>query len=375
MKKTGYKIDIWILIPVLLLLIFSIGVVYSASSDYSFVHYKDASQMFKLHLVKVLLGIFLIFFFAKIDYRYYQDISKILIFISILALASVFIIGVSIRNVNRWINIGPISFQPSDLAKYTLIIHLATLLVRKKGYVNELYRGYLPMLFYIVLVCVLIAKQPNFSTAVIIMGSSILLLLTSEVKFKHVIITCVTLLPIAIGFILTKSYIINRFEHYADYTSGGNAQHQLNQAIIGLGSGGIFGVGIGNSIQKEFFLPDAHGDFIFSIIGEEYGFIGAISIVALFAFIMIRGYRVSKMVRDDFGKYIAFGITTIITAYAVVNISVACGIIPTTGVPVPFISYGGTALIFNSIAIGILLNISSYRNDSAESIPADNDNF
>jgi len=141
MRLNGYKIDIWILIPVLLLLIFSIGVVYSASSDYSFVHYKDANQMFKLHIVKVFLGIFLIFFFAKIDYRYYQDISKILILISIAALVSVFIIGVSIRNVNRWINIGPISFQPSDLAKYTLIIHLATLMVRKKGYVNELYRG------------------------------------------------------------------------------------------------------------------------------------------------------------------------------------------------------------------------------------------
>ena len=374
MKLNGYKIDIWILIPVLLLLIFSIGVVYSASSDYSFVHYKDANQMFKLHIVKVFLGIFLIFFFAKIDYRYYQDISKILMIVSIAALVSVFIIGVSIRNVNRWINIGPISFQPSDLAKYTLIIHLATLMVRKKGYVNELYRGYLPILFYIILVCVLIARQPNFSTAVIIFGSSMMLLLTSQVKIKHLVITCISLLPIAIGFILTKSYIVNRFEHYADFTSGGSAQHQLNQAIIGLGSGGFLGVGMGNSIQKEFFLPDAHGDFIFSIIGEEYGFIGAAAVVALFTLIMFRGYRVSKLINDDFGKYVAFGITTIISAYAVVNISVACGIIPTTGVPVPFISYGGTALIFNSIAIGILLNISSYRNETAEMISARNVN-
>ena len=140
------------------------------------------------------------------------------------------------------------------------------------------------------------------------------------------------------------------------------------------GSGGFLGVGMGNSIQKEFFLPDAHGDFIFSIIGEEYGFIGAAAVVALFTLIMFRGYRVSKLINDDFGKYVAFGITTIISAYAVVNISVACGIIPTTGVPVPFISYGGTALIFNSIAIGILLNISSYRNETAEMISARNVN-
>jgi cell division protein FtsW len=365
-RKNEYKIDIWILIPVLLLLIFSIGVVYSASSDYSLAHYKDPDQMFKLHLIKVLLGIFLIFVFAKFDYRYYMDISRILMAVSILSLILVFIIGVSIRNVNRWINIGPISFQPSDLAKYTLIIYLSALLAKKKGYAKELYRGYLPMLLYILIVSFLVAKQPNFSTAIIIFGSSMLLLLTAEVKLKHILITCASLVPVAIAFILTKSYILNRFESYADYTSGGNAQHQLNQAIIGLGNGGFTGVGIGNSIQKEFFLPDAHGDFIFSVIGEEYGFIGAVLVVALFAIILIRGYGISKIIKDDFGKYVAFGITTILTAYAVVNISVACGIIPTTGVPVPFISYGGTALIFNSIAVGILLNISSHRYETEE---------
>jgi cell division protein FtsW len=363
MKIGGYKIDIWILIPVLLLLMFSIGLVYSASSDYSISKFKDANYMFKLHLIKVLMAIILIFIFAKIDYKYYQKYSKWLILLSVIFLVLVFIIGVSIKNVNRWINFGPISFQPSDLAKYTLILFIANLLVKHKNKITDLYKGYLPVIISIMIVCVLVAAQPNFSTSLIIFGSSMLLLLISQVKFKHIFITGITLLPAAIFFVLTKSYIRNRIENYADFTSSGTAQHQLNQAIIGLGNGGILGVGGGNSLQKQFFLPEAHGDFIFSIIGEEYGFLGTFAVIFLFALLLIRGYKVAKKIPDEYGKYVAFGITTVITAYAVVNMSVACGVIPTTGVPIPFISYGGTALIFNSIAIGILLNISSYRNE------------
>ena len=366
MKLGGYKIDIWILIPVLLLLMFSIGLVYSASSDYSIFKFKDANYMFKLHLIKVLMALVLIFIFAKIDYKYYQKYSKWLILISIFFLVLVFILGVSIKNVNRWLNIGPVSFQPSDLAKYTLILFVANLLVKQKSKLTDLYKGYLPLIITIITVSVLVAAQPNFSTSLIIFGSSMLLLLISQVKFKHILITGISLLPAAVFFVLTKSYIRSRIENYADFTSSGTAQHQLNQAIIGLGNGGILGVGGGNSLQKQFYLPEAHGDFIFSIIGEEYGFLGTLAVIFLFTILLIRGYKVAKKIPDEYGKYVAFGITTLITAYAVVNMSVACGIIPTTGVPIPFISYGGTALIFNSIAIGILLNISSYRNESPD---------
>ncbi len=367
MKIGGYKIDIWILIPVLLLLMFSIGLVYSASSDYSVSKFKDVNYMFKLHLIKVLMALVLIFIFAKIDYKYYQKYSKWLMLISVFFLILVFVIGVSVKNVNRWINFGPISFQPSDLAKYTLVLFIANMLVKKKNKLTDLYKGYLPLIITIIIISFLVAAQPNFSTSLIIFGSSVLLLLISQVKFKHIFITGLSLLPVVLLFILTKSYIRSRFENYADFTSSGTAQHQLNQAIIGLGNGGIFGVGGGNSLQKQFFLPEAYGDFIFSIIGEEYGLLGTLAVIFLFAMLLIRGYKVAKKIPDEYGKYVAFGITTIITAYAVVNMSVACGIIPTTGVPIPFISYGGTALIFNSIAVGILLNISSYRNESPES--------
>ncbi|MBL7128606.1 MAG: cell division protein FtsW [Ignavibacteria bacterium] len=365
MKLKGYRIDIWILLPVLFLIIFSIGAVYSASSYFSMETFNDSNYLLKQHLIRVAIALTSLFIFAKIDYRYYQDIGKLLIWVSIFLLLFIYIGGVSeVKGASRWISIGPVSFQPADFAKFTLIIYISHLLVKKKNYVHLLYKGYLPILFYIILITVLVAFQPNFSTALIIFGSSLVLLILSNVKLKHIVYTVVSLIPFGVIFVLSKAYIVKRLTSHADFTTGGDSHYQLQQAIIGFGNGGLFGMGPGNSLQREFFLPEAHGDFIFSIIGEEYGYIGVFILIILFAFILIRGYKVAKKVKDDFGKYLAFGITTLITSYAVVNMSVACGLIPTTGVPIPFVSYGGTALIVNSIAVGILLNISSFCNES-----------
>ncbi|HEX2788456.1 MAG TPA: putative peptidoglycan glycosyltransferase FtsW [Ignavibacteria bacterium] len=367
MRLKDYKIDVWILLAVLFLLIFSLGAVYSSSSTFSMDKFNDPDYMFKQHLIKVAISIFCIFLFARFNYKAYMDWGKYLIWISIGMLAFIFVGGVSeIKGASRWISLGPLSFQPSDVAKFTLIIYVSTLLVRKKDYVQMLYRGYLPILFYILLVTILVALQPNFSTASLIFITSILILLNSPVKLKHIFYTITALIPFAVIFVLSKSYIMGRLSSHAEYTSGGNSNYQLQQAMIGFGNGGIFGIGPGNSLQKEYFLPEAHGDFIFSVVGEEYGFIGTFIVVALFAVIMIRGYKIAKDMTEDFGRYVAFGITTIISLYAIVNMCVSTGLIPTTGVPMPFISYGGTAMIINSIAIGVLLNISSFRNEPAD---------
>ncbi len=368
MKKVNYKIDIYILIPVLLLIFFSIALVYSASSDYASTKFADSSYLLKSHLFKVLISLVLFFFAVKIDYRIYQDTSKFVVIGSIILLIIVLFTTSSVNNVNRWLYIGPLSIQPSDIAKYALILHISSLLVKKETYLGNLYRGYLPIVFYVLLVCGLIAIQPNFSTSAIVFMSAILLMLTSKIKFKHIAVTILTLIPFAILFVLSKSYMLARIENFAEYSSKGTAQHQLNQAIIGLGNGGLLGVGMGNSVQKEFFLPESYGDFIFAIMGEEYGFIGTLFVVLLFMLILIRGYKTAKEVTDPFGKYLAFGITTIILLYAVVNMSVASGIFPTTGVPIPFVSFGGTALIFNSIAAGVLVNISSFRDRNINSV-------
>ena len=361
MNEKTNKIDIWIFLAVIALLMFSLLVVYSASSYYFYETKKDTEFLLRNHLLKVILGIAMIFFFMKLDYTLYKKISKYLIWFAIFLLLYVLLFAAAKKNVYRWIDIGPLSFQPSDFAKYALIIHISYLLMKKKEYTHLLYRGYLPVLFYIILITALVAFQPNLSTSLIIFGSCMLLLFVSPVKLKHMIITVLLMIPFIIVFIVSNEYMLNRLSDYSEYASGKGTEKQLAQAIIGLGNGGIIGVGAGNSYQKEYFLPEAYGDFIFAIVGEEYGFIGATVLIIIFVILIFRGYKVAKETDDDFGKYIAFGITTIVALYSFVNISVATGIIPTTGVTIPFVSYGGTALVINCIGIGILLNISSHR--------------
>lgn len=365
MNEKTNKIDIWIFLAVIALLLFSALAVYSASSYYFYETKKDTEYLLKYHLIKLILGIIMIFLFMKIDYKRYIKISKYLMWFSIILLLYVLFFAVAKKNVYRWIDIGPLSFQPSDFAKYALIIHISYLLMKKKEYTHLLYRGYLPIIFYILIITALVALQPNLSTSLIIFSASMLILFVSPVKLKHMLFTVLLMIPFIVGFIISNGYMLKRLESYSEYTSGHGAERQLAQAIVGLGNGGLIGVGAGNSFQKEYFLPEAYGDFIFAIVGEEYGFIGATVLILIFATLIYRGYKVSSEVDDDFGKYIAFGITTIIGLYAFVNISVATGIIPTTGVTIPFISYGGTALVINCVGIGILLNISSQRGKSA----------
>lgn len=356
------KIDLWILIPILALITFSLGVVYSASSSWSAKMSGDSTLLFRNHLIRAGLGIFLIFLVSRISYLHLMKYRKWLMGAAVIMLLYLLFAGVeSTKGAARWIYIGGFSFQPADFVKYALLINLAYLLAKKKDYIGNLYYGYLPLLGYVLIVVSLIALQPNFSTASAIFLSSMILFWVGKIKMKHMVITFVSMIPAAVLFILSKPYIVNRIFSYREHTSGGSSSYQLSQAIIGFGNGGFLGVGPGNSNQRELFLPQSYDDFVFSIVGEEYGFIGVTLVILLFAIFVFRGLKLSKSINDDFGKYLAFGITIIIGMNAVINMMVATGMIPTTGQTLPFISYGGTSIIFNSIAVGILLNISTYR--------------
>lgn len=357
------KIDLWILIPILALITFSLGVVYSASSSWSAkMSGGDSAMLFRNHLMRAGIGIFLIFMVSRISYLNLIKFRKYLMGAAVILLLYLLFAGVeTTKGAARWIYIGGFSFQPADFVKYALLINISYLLAKKKDYINNLYYGYLPVLGYVLLVVALIALQPNFSTASVIFISSLMLFWVGKVKMKHMAITVLSMLPAAILFILSKPYILNRIFSYQEHTTGGNTSYQLSQAIIGFGNGGFLGVGPGNSTQRDLFLPQSYDDFVFSIVGEEYGFWGVSIVIILFAIFVFRGFKLSKSLPDDFGRYLAFGITIIIGMNAVINMMVATGIIPTTGQTLPFISYGGTSIIFNSIAVGILLNISTYR--------------
>lgn len=363
MEPKVNKIDLWILIPILALITFSLGVVYSASSSWSAkMSGGDSAMLFRNHLMRAGMGIFLIFLVSRISYLHLIKYRKYLMGAAVLLLLYLLFAGVeSTKGAARWIYIGGFSFQPADFVKYALLINISYLLAKKKDYINNLYYGYLPLLGYVLLVVALIALQPNFSTASVIFISSLMVFWVGKVKMKHMAFTVLSIVPAAVLFVLSKPYILNRIFSYQEHTSGGNTSYQLSQAIIGFGNGGFLGVGPGNSTQRDLFLPQSYDDFVFSIVGEEYGFWGVSIVIILFAIFVFRGLKLSKSLPDDFGRYMAFGITVIIGMNAVINMMVATGIIPTTGQTLPFISYGGTSIIFNSIAVGILLNISTYR--------------
>lgn len=356
------KIDIWILVPVLALIMFSLGVVYSASSSWSVKMSGDSAFLFHNHLLRAGIGIVSIFLISRISYLNLIKYRKLLMGAAILMLLFLLVAGdTSTKGAARWIYLGGFSFQPADFVKYALLINIAFLLSKKKDYINNLYYGYLPILGYVLAVVSLIALQPNFSTASVIFVSSLMVFWIGKVKMKHITITVISMIPAAILFVLSKPYIINRIFSYQEHSTGGSGSYQLSQAIIGFGNGGFLGVGPGNSNQRDLFLPQSYDDFVFSIVGEEYGFWGVTIVILLFALFIYRGLKLSKSLPDDFGRYLAFGITITIGMNAIINMMVATGMIPTTGQTLPFISYGGTSIIFNSIAVGILLNISTYR--------------
>lgn len=352
----------------------SLGVVYSASSSWSIKIGGDEMYLFKNHLVRVAAGVFFIFLFSKVEYTKIIPWRKFLMLVVIFMLMYLLIAG-SVeekKGAARWIRIAGFSFQPADFVKYVLVLNISYMLAKKKDYITSLYYSYLPMLFYVILVVILIALQPNISTAIMIFTLSLLIFYIGNVRLKHIFYTVLSVLPAAFLYILNKSYAVKRLSNYLNNETLEDSKYQLSQAIIGFGSGFIFGVGPGNSHQKEFYLPQSYDDFIFAIVGEEYGFLGTMLIITLFGLFIYRGLKISKQIENDFGKYLSFGITVSIGLNAIVNMMVATGIIPTTGVTLPFISYGGTSTVVNSIAVGILLNISAHRE---RTIPSWADSF
>lgn len=360
MKMQRNHIDLTTFVAVLILMVMSLGVVYSASSAYAFQRFGESEKLFGSHALKVLLGFAAIFVFMQIDYRIYRKITKPALIGAVVLLLFTIAMGGEVKGASRWLRLGGFGFQPSEFAKYALIFHLSTLIAEKQDRVKDFKTGLFPMLFWIGGITILVLVQPNFSTGAMIFVISMVLLYLGRAKVSHIALSAGSLVPLLVVYMLSAEYRMRRILSYVggsiDTPTAGN--HQLRQGIIGFGNGGIFGLGPGGSRQRELFLPESYGDFVFPIIGEEYGLIGTLFIVSLFLAIMLRGMKIAKHAPDDFGRMLAMGITTAITLYALINAGVTLGVLPTTGLPMPFISYGGSSMLFSSMAIGVLLNIS-----------------
>lgn len=361
MKKQRNHIDILVLIAVLILMVLSLGAVYSASASWSLERTGNPGTLMTNHAISVLVGIMTLFIFMRVPYRVYKKLSKPGIVFAIIMLLATLFYGVEIKGATRWIQIGSFNFQPSELAKVALLVHICVLIERKKSYLHDWRRTLIPISLWVGSVAVLIMLQPNFSMAAMILTLSVIVLFLGRVPVRQLAAGGVIVLPALLVYFVLAPYRLQRMIGFLDPDSGvSGVTYQMSQGILAFGSGGLFGVGPGASKQRDFFLPESHGDYVFAIFGEEWGFIGAAFVVLVFVIIFLRGFRIAMNIEDDFGKLVAGAMTLAISGYAVINCLVTTGLLPTTGLPMPFLSYGGTAMIANAAAIGILLNISSY---------------
>lgn len=353
-------IDLITLLAVVALMVLSLGVVYSASSTFELVHGRSSDAKLANHALKVLISLAGLFVTMQVDYRHYRRFTKPAILISVGLLLITLVAGRVAKGAMRWITLGQLNFQPSEFAKFVLIFHLCLLLATRKDKLNDFRSGYLPMLIWIGAVTGLVLLQPNFSTAAMIFLISIIMVFAGRVKLSHIGLTLAPAVPALLAVMVIAPYRMQRITSFlSGWGSLEDMNHQAKNSIIGFGSGGIFGLGPGHSRQRDLFLPESYGDFVFSIVGEEYGLIGSLCIMAVFLMIMLRGLRIARHAPDDFGRLLATGITVTITLYALVHAGVTLSLLPTTGLPMPFISYGGTSMLFSACAIGVLLNISS----------------
>jgi cell division protein FtsW len=358
LSQRANHIDIVTLIAVLTLMVIGIGVVYSASSTIALTKFGQSEAYLLRHIIKVVVSLVALFFIVKIDYHRYAKISKATLLIAVILLMATLVLGGEIKGASRWLRLGGFGFQPSEFAKFALIFHLSVLISVKKERIQDFKTGFLPIAIWVALVTGLVLLQPNFSTAMMLFLFSLVMLFVGGARVKHIALSLSALLPLLAIYVLSAEYRMRRVVAFVsgDHTS---SNYQLLQGVIGFGNGGLFGVGPGMSRQRDFFLPESYGDFVFSMVGEEYGYVGTILLLFLFLIIFLRGLKVARLAHDDLGKYLAIGITSSVTLYALVNAAVTLGLLPTTGLPMPFVSYGGSSMLFTTCAIGVLLNISA----------------
>ncbi len=361
MQTQRSHIDILLIIAVLFLLAASLGIVYSASSSVAYEKWRSSSHLLTLHLIKVILGIGAMIVASRIPYAVYIKVTKPVLFLAVLFLLATLALGGEVKGASRFLRFGGLGFQPSEFARFALIFHLCTLLTLKGDRLHDFKTGVLPMLLWIAAVTTLVFLQPNFSTGAMILVLGMILLFVGGARLSHLALTVASLLPIIGIYLVSAPYRVQRLiAFFSPSATPQGKSYQVMQAVVGFGNGGIFGVGPGGSTQRDFFLPESYGDFIFSIVGEEYGLLGTVLVLIVFAFIILRGFKIARKAQDDFGRYLGIGITSAIGLYAMVNAGVTTHLLPTTGLPMPFISYGGSSLLFTAFAVGVLLNISTY---------------
>lgn len=358
------KMDIMLFISIIIISLFGVIMIYSASYVWAEYKYNDSLKYVKNQALFFVIGIFLMLFISKIDYKIYFKKANLILIICFSLLILVLIPGIgSVRNGSRsWFGIGSFGIQPSEFAKLGLIIFVSKYLSNNENSIKDIKRGVLPILGLTLLMFGIIMLQPDFGTGTILVMSIIGLMFVGGVKFKFFLKVALLGLFGVAGLIVIAPYRLTRILSFLDpWSDPLGSGFQIIQSLYSIGPGGLFGMGIGNSIQKHFYLPEPQTDFIFSIISEELGFVGILIITVLFLTIIISCFKISMNCNNLFGKYLCFGITFQLAFQALLNLMVVVGLIPVTGVTLPFLSYGGSSLLITLASMGIILNISRYQ--------------
>lgn len=357
--------DLLLLVTALIMMGIGVVMIYNASAIIAVKKYGQPPYHFlKMHLCHMIVAMFLLFAAMKSSYSIWKKWSPVILVLSLLSLLLVFFphLGVKWGGARRWIKMTPfLSFQPSELAKIAVIIFIASFLAKKKDKLGELESISSPLFFILGVFFVLIVSQPDLGTGALIVMVALTMFFMAGFRLRYLFVPIMVFLCCLIVLIWISPYRLNRItSHFDPWEDPRGSGYQLIRSMVAIGSGGTMGVGLGNAVQNGITIPEPFTDFIFAIIGKEVGLMGTCLIVCLFFLIAWRGLRIAMHCEDFFGFYLAIGITCLICYQGLINMGVVTGLLPTKGITLPFISYGGTSLVFNALCIGILLNVSQY---------------
>lgn len=342
-------IDFTLLITILLLLTIGLVMVLSASSPSALSESGDSYKYFSKQLLFAILGLIAMIFISKVDYRFYQKFYKHAWVISLILLILVLVMGKTVNGSKRWIYLtDTLSFQPSELVKILMIIFYAGILTKNRDELEKYNKGFLKHFCLVAPIIGLLMLQPHFSASIVIVGVCSIMMIVAGCKFKHFLFTGGAIgVPAATALIVLSPYRLQRvitfLDPWQDPTGDG---WQVIQSLYAIGSGGLFGAGLGESKQKYLYIPEPHNDFIFSILGEELGFVGCTIVLILFAIFIWRGVLIAMRAPDMFGSLVAVGITALVAIQVIINVAVVTSSMPATGMPLPFFSYGRNGIIF-----------------------------
>lgn len=362
-------VDRALLIITIVLALVGLVMVFSASAVVAGNRFHDPGFFLKRQLAWLVFGFLLLHLASHIDYVWWKRLSLPLLGLTAVLLVIVLMpsFGVAAKGARRWLRLGPISIQPAEIAKLVAVMYLAAYLTKKEDRLTGFFSGLMPALFVIGVLGGLVLLEPDLGTAVVLGSVAVGLLFLGGARISHLLSLGLCAVPVVVVLVLGSNYRRQRLMTFlAPWKDASDTGFQITQSFLAFGSGGLFGVGLGEGKQKLFFLPEAHTDFVLALVGEELGLVGTGVIILLFALFVVRGFQIAARARMPFGRYLGMGITLLIGIQALINACVVTGLLPTKGLTLPFVSYGGSSLVICMVGVGILLNISRDRQAGQE---------